>query len=381
MGIAVVPEAAARRCRRSMAIDSLRIRDPWAERRLAVCVRRARQLLPPLRRLVATWHKRPSADEIAGVLLTRQDARGKPDIMPTSTGSTRRPPALRRSWLFLPGAERAQLQAAPKSGADVLIQELEDFTPPERRPEARAMAAEIYAGWRAAGVLAGVRINPLETVGRDDLAAVMRGRPDIVFMSKVAERRQVVALAEAVLAQEYAHGIPSGTTEIVPNIESARGLIETFGIATASPRVTAVLGSTEDMAADLGAPRTREAHELAYARQRLHVECVAAGVVSVDCPYTFADIAGCESDARAARAMGYVAKSAVNPAHVAAINAVMTPSADEVRRAMIMIKAFEAARARGMDRVEVDGLVVEIPTVLSAQRLLTRAKALGVELR
>jgi citrate lyase subunit beta/citryl-CoA lyase len=157
--------------------------------------------------------------------------------------------------------------------------------------------------------------------------------------------------------------------------------METFAIATASPRVTAVLGSTEDMAADLGAPRTREANELAYARQRLHVECIAAGVVSVDCPYTFADVAGCEVDARAARAMGYVAKSAVNPAHVAAINAVMTPSGEEIRRALAMIQAFEAARAKGMDRVEVDGLIVEIPTYLSAQRLLARAKALGVDLR
>jgi len=288
---------------------------------------------------------------------------------------------LRRCWLFLPGAERGQLLAAPKTGADVLIQELEDFTPPERRPEARAMAPEIYAAWRAAGVLAGVRINPLETEGRVDLAAVMRGRPDIVLMSKVAERRQVVALSEAVLSGEYANGIPSGTTEIVPNIESARGLIETFAIATASPRVTAVLGSTEDMAADLGAPRTPEARELAYARQRLHVECVAAGVVSVDCPYTFADIGGCEADARAARAIGYVAKSAVNPAHVAVINAVMTPSPEEVRRALAMVKAFEAARAKGLDRIEVDGLSVEVPTYLSAQRLLARAKALGVEMR
>jgi citrate lyase subunit beta/citryl-CoA lyase len=298
--------------------------------------------------------------------------------MNSQTHLGRRPPALRRCWLFLPGAERAQLLAAPKTGADVLIQELEDFTPPARRPEARTMAPEIYAAWRAAGVLAGVRINPLETEGRADLAAVMRGRPDIVLMSKVAERRQVVALAEAVLAEEYAHGIPSGTTEIVPNIESARGLIETFAIATASPRVTAVLGSTEDMAADLGAPRTREARELAYARQRLHVECVAAGVVSVDCPYTFADAAGCEADTRAARAMGYVSKSAVNPAHVAGINAVMTPSSDEVRQAAAMIKAFEAARAKGLDRVEVDGLIVEMPTCLSAGRLLARAKALGV---
>src|SRR5437868_9254936 len=115
-------------------------------------------------------------------------------MSPTHPGP--RPPALRRCWLFLPGAERAQLLDAPKAGADVLIQELEDFTPPERRPEARAMAPELYAAWRAAGVLAAVRINPLETEGRIDLAAVMRGRPDIVLMSKVAERRQVVALAE-----------------------------------------------------------------------------------------------------------------------------------------------------------------------------------------
>jgi citrate lyase subunit beta/citryl-CoA lyase len=299
----------------------------------------------------------------------------------TPARHSRRPPALRRCWLFLPGAERARLLAAPKTGADVLIQELEDFTPPERRAEARAMAPEIYGAWRAAGTLAAVRINPLETEGTTDLAAVMRGRPDIVLMSKVAERRQVVALAETVLSLEYANGIPSGSTEIAPNIESARGLIATFAIATASPRVTAVLGSTEDMAADLGAPRTPAAQELAYARQRLHVECVAAGIVSVDCPYTFADIAGCEADARAARAMGYIAKSAVNPVHVAAINAVMTPSSQEVRQALAMVKAFEAARAKGLDRVEVDGLIVEMPSYLSAQRLLARARALGVELR
>ena len=93
-------------------------------------------------------------------------------------------------------------------------------------------------------MLAAVRINPLETEGRADLAAVMRGRPDIVLMSKVAERRQVVALAEAVLGLEYDCGIPSGTTEIVPNIESARGLIQTFAIATASPRVGAPPGAT-----------------------------------------------------------------------------------------------------------------------------------------
>ena len=107
----------------------------------------------------------------------------------------RRPPILRRSWLFLPGADSAAQKAGAASGADVLIQELEDFTPADRRPEARAAAARLYDVWRTRGAVAAVRINPLETVGREDLAAVMVGRPDVVLMSKVSDPGQVTALA------------------------------------------------------------------------------------------------------------------------------------------------------------------------------------------
>jgi citrate lyase subunit beta/citryl-CoA lyase len=291
--------------------------------------------------------------------------------------TTRRPPPLRRSWLFVPGADGVAHEAAAVSGADVLIQELEDFTPPERRPEARALAGKLYDSWRARGALAAVRINPLETVGQDDLAAVMRGRPDIVLMSKVAEPAQVRALAEAVAGHEQRLGLAVGSTELVPNIESARGLIQTYAIATADPRVTGVCGSTEDMAVDLGATRTREGRELAYARQRLHVECVAAKVLSIDCPYTFADDEGCAADARWAHGLGYLAKSAVKPEHVRLVNAAMTPSESEIITAQRIVRAFEEARAQGLDRVTVDGQLVEVPVYLNAQRLLQRAAAVG----
>ena len=269
--------------------------------------------------------------------------------------------------------------AARTRHADVLIQELEDFTPPERRPEARTMAAEIYSAWRAAGIVAAVRINPLETDGRADLAAIMRGRPDVVIMSKVAEPAQVVALDEEVRRFEKEFDIPVGSTELAPNIESARGVMQTYAIGKASPRVTCVLGSTEDTAADLGAPRSKAAIELAYARQRLHLECVAANVLSVDCPYTFADMDGCESDTRYARQLGYVAKSAVDPDHVEVINRVMTPSADEVREAQAIVEAFEAARAAGKDRARRGDLLIEVPYYFSAKSLLARAKAIGLE--
>src|SRR5262245_61546980 len=269
---------------------------------------------------------------------------------PNRRVDSRRRPSLRRCWLFLPGADRHVLLAASSCGADVLIQELEDFTPPERRPEARAIASEIYAAWRAAGIVVAVRVNPLETEGRADLAEVMRGCPDVVIMSKVAEPEQVVALGEEVGRLEQRFNIPAGSTELAPNIESARGIMQTYAIARANPRVTGVLGSTENVAADLGAPRSKGAIELAYARTDLHFECTAPNVLSVDCPYTFADLDGCEADARYARQLDYTAKSAVDPNHATVISRVMTPSDEEIREARSIVEVFEAARAVGKDR-------------------------------
>ncbi len=52
VGIAVVPEAAARRCARSMGIAMLRIRDSWANRRLVICARSFKGLPRPAKQLV-----------------------------------------------------------------------------------------------------------------------------------------------------------------------------------------------------------------------------------------------------------------------------------------------------------------------------------------
>jgi citrate lyase subunit beta/citryl-CoA lyase len=287
-----------------------------------------------------------------------------------------RPAQLCRSWLFLEGANEAVLQRAPASGADVLIHELEDFTPPALRPAARALARDLYGFWRAAGHVVAVRVNPLEGDGMEDLAAVMRGRPDIVALPKVAEPHHVTRLDEAVSRFERDYGIPEGTTALLPNIEFARGLVQTGAIAAVSRRTIGCLLAAEDLAADLGAERGMDGVELAYCRQRFIVECRAASVVAVDCPYTWRDAAGVERDTRWARRLGYGAKSLVDPAHAAIVNGVLTPDANELRRAGEIVAAFEAARAKGGGRVEVDGSLVEVPTYSNAKRLIARDAAL-----
>jgi citrate lyase subunit beta / citryl-CoA lyase len=234
------------------------------------------------------------------------------------------------------GADEAAHRAARRSGADAIILELEDFTPPELRPKARAHAAEVLDQWRAAGALAGVRINPLETCGRDDLVGVLAGRPDFIMMSKVDSPAQVKALEAET----------GGAVDLVPNVESAAGLLNTYAIAKASKRVVAAL---------------------AYVRSRFLVECRAAGVEAIDCPYTFSDVEGAAADARYARRLGYRMKSLVDPSHVAAVNRALTPNLARARR---IVAAFEKARAQGKDRARLDGALIEVPAYAAAKRLL-----------
>jgi citrate lyase subunit beta/citryl-CoA lyase len=288
-----------------------------------------------------------------------------------------RPPQLCRSWLFVNGADEAALDAAPDSGADVLIQELEDFTPPPLRPKARALAADLYDAWRARGVVAAVRVNPLNGEGMEDLAAVMRGAPDVVALPKVAEPQHILELDAAVARFERDYGLVEGSTALLPNIELARGLVQTGAIAKVSVRTIGCLLASEDLAADLGAERGQDGVELAYARQRFLVECVAAGTVAVDCPYTWSDAQGAEAETRWARRLGYKAKSAVSHAHAAIINDVLTPSREEVARAHRIVETFEAAQARGEGRVELDGALLEVPIYTNAKRLIARAQALA----
>jgi len=253
----------------------------------------------------------------------------------------------RRTWLFVPGA-------------DVIVLELEDFTPPELRPKAYELSEAALASWRKAGALAAVRVNPLETCGHQDLAGVIGARPDLIMMSKVATPQQIIALEKAT----------GGTVDLVPNVESALGLKNTFEIGKACRRIVAMLVASEDMVADLGTERSRGGEELAYVRARFLLECRAAGVEAIDCPYTFSDVKGAIADARYARRLGYRMKSLVDPSHAKGINKVLTP---DFAKAKKIVAAFEKARKQGKDRALVDGLLVEVPIYAAAKRLLESA--------
>ena len=285
-------------------------------------------------------------------------------------------PDLRRTWLFGPGADRAAHESMLNAGADALIVDLEDFTPPERRSDARDLLARFVGDCRNRGCIAAIRINALETDGTIDLAAAMKAQPDVIAYPMSDRAAQMHALDAAITHWERELSMTAGSTEILPVCETALGVVEVRAIAAASPRIRCALLGAEDLANDLCAERSTDAVELDYARRRFILEARAAGIEPIDAPYTFSDVEGAVREATLSRRLGYRSKSLVRPAHAMALNAVFTPRAEELARARAIVEGFDAARKRGEDRALVDGLWVEVPTYRNARRLIERAERL-----
>ncbi len=285
-----------------------------------------------------------------------------------ATPTQRRPASLRRSWLFTSGLDEHAQQAALDSCPDVLVADLEEFTAPDDRPAARPRVTELMARCRAQGMVAAVRINRLAGDGMLDLRGVMPGAPDAIFLPYVESSDEIASLAQAIDALEAELGLPAGSTEIVPTIESALGMVRIQSILAASERISACLLAAEDLTADLGAERGPDSLELNHLRSRFLVDCRAAGRVAIDCPFNYRDPQAQATDLVWARRIGLKAKCSVYTAQVAAIHAALTPSAAQRDRALEIVACFEAAR-RG------EALAcptIESPDYHTAKRLLAR---------
>jgi citrate lyase subunit beta/citryl-CoA lyase len=129
----------------------------------------------------------------------------------------------------------------------------------------------------------------------------MPGAPAAIFLPHAETAAQILQLDQEITALERALDLPAGQTEIVPTLESARGIVSTATILTASKRVSACLLAAEDLSADLDAVRGPDGAELHHVRARFLVDCIAAGCVPIDCPFNYRDPAALLADLAWAR--------------------------------------------------------------------------------
>lgn len=274
------------------------------------------------------------------------------------------------TWLFVTSIDPEQIQAAADARPDSVIVDMEDFTPPHLREQGRKALGETLSVIKAAGALPCVRINPTGSRDHDDdLAAALAAGAAVISLPKTASARELYDLIGAIGRQG---GTGDEPPRVLPCIETAEGLVNTYAILRDMSQLIGCLVASEDMTTSLGAPRDPAGTAIRYARERFLLECRAAGVEPVDCPYTWTDRDGLVAETKHARALGYHAKSAARADQVAVIREILEPSPEEIKRAERLVAAFEAAEKEGRDRVEVDGQIAERPSYLNAVALLER---------
>jgi len=287
-----------------------------------------------------------------------------------------------RSLLFVPADSERKLDKARKAGADALILDLEDSVAPERKSEARRLAAAFLAEWDTPAPVY-VRINGLTTgLADDDLMAVMTARPMGIMLPKAEGGRDVALLAAKLRVHEAENGIEDGATRILPIItETAAAVFSAGTLAGSSERLSALTWGAEDLSAALGARTTRDeagryTPVFAMTRAVTLLAASAAQVPAIDTVFpAFRDAEGLARDCAEAERDGFTGKMAIHPAQVPVINAAFTPSQEAIDHARRVVAAFKDAGQTGV--ASLGGEMIDRPHLSRAERILERARLAG----
>lgn len=289
-----------------------------------------------------------------------------------------------RSLLFVPGDSERKLAKGLTSGADALIVDLEDSVAPANKAAARKTAADFLRDQRTScPAKRYVRVNDLSTgMTDDDLAAVVAAAPDGIMLPKSNGGADVQHLAVKLRVHEAEAGLPDGVIRIIALVtETPGGVFAAGTYAGMSERLAGLTWGAEDLSAAIGAHSARDAagqytDVFRLARAVTLLGAAHADVAATDTVYPdFRDLAGFEVECRAALRDGFTGKMAIHPDQVSVINAVFTPSPEQVAKSRAIVEAFAAAGNPGV--VAVEGKMYDRPHLKLAQRLLERAKAVG----
>lgn len=283
---------------------------------------------------------------------------------------------LRRTMLYLPGNNPNMLLRGHLFAPDGLVLDLEDAVAVREKDSARILIRDVLKRGEFGSCEVTVRINGLDTeYWRKDLEALVPlGRLDGVRAPKVDDAATVKLLDEALSEIESKAGIEVGKTKIFCLLETAKGIFNTYDIATASPRVTAVIPGGEDLTADLRTNRSPEGTELEGIRRTVIVAARAAGVDALDTVFPrITDDEGLRREVAFIKQLGFDGKSVIHPNQVPIIHEVFNPTEKEIERAQKIVAAAKEAAERGLGAVQVDGRMVDAPVVKRALFTLTRA--------
>ncbi|HJG23752.1 citrate (pro-3S)-lyase subunit beta [Enterococcus durans] len=283
---------------------------------------------------------------------------------------------LRRTMMFVPGANVAMLRDAPLYGADSIMFDLEDAVSLKEKDAARTLVHFALKTFDYSAVETVVRINGLDTVGKQDIEAVVLAGVNVIRLPKTETAQDIIDVDEAITLVEESNQIPIGTTKMMAAIESAEGVLNAREIAQASTRLIGIALGAEDYVTNMKTKRYPDGQELFFARNMILHAARAAGIAAIDTVYSDVDnVEGLQAETNLIKQLGFDGKSVINPRQIPLVNAIYAPTEKEIQHAKEVIWAINEAEAKGSGVISLNGKMIDKPIVERAQRVIALAKA------
>ncbi len=283
---------------------------------------------------------------------------------------------LMRSRLYVPGIQPKMLAAGGVYGADIVVLDLEDSVPADRKDEARDLVSESIRSMDFGRSAVFIRVNSDRETAELDMRVLTPACAGILF-PKCESVDQIRFIDTVFDRMEGEMGIDNGHFKIIPIIESALGLSKAGEIALSEDRIVAITLGVEDLSSDLGMIGPDET-ALLFAKSTIVAAARAAGIEPLDSVFSRVDDAdGLIEACRYSKSLGFSGRGAIHPNQVETIHNAFAPDEREVERARLIVEAAEAAEAKGIGAVKVDGAMVDPPVVKRAQRTIEAASAPG----
>ncbi|RAX15118.1 CoA ester lyase [Pseudarthrobacter sp. AG30] len=292
----------------------------------------------------------------------------------------------RRSELATPASNEWMFSSAIRSDADMVFLDLEDATAEDQKESARHKVVNGLntLDWR--GKVRAVRINHMDTQhAKRDLEVVVGeagASLDVIVVPKVRSAQEIVELDRELSILEKASGLAPIELEVL--IETPQAVLDVANIATAAPRVGALVLGGGDLSAEVGArygsgfmPYDDTLDVWHSVRWSILLAARAAGILAIDTPFpTYGD--GNERFRRQALQafhMGFDGKWAIHPSQVDVANETFTPSEDDLRIAAEVLSTYDEALSTGLGATKYAGTLLDIGNVNSARHMLAAAGA------
>ena len=275
-----------------------------------------------------------------------------------------------RSLIFVPGNNPRFLEKAKKIQADIVCFDLEDSVPDNEKTSARKLIKNALKSRSEYSSSIFVRTNsPLSGKIPSDLKEIVQKGIDGIVIPKVNNVSELKKIQKILSGLEKSKKLKP--IQIIPSIESAEGVVNSYPIASFGKRVTAIVFGIFDLLNDLGVEYTKDAPGGKYSRYKIPVDAAAAGISAIDGIWQdLNDLKGLKKDCNFGKSLGYSGKSVIHPDQISMVHKSFYPNKTEISCAKKVCKVYLESTKKGKGATTVDGKMIDEVHYKQAKALL-----------